>query len=155
MTTTHSVHFAFPSAKKVQFQPPIARITNMPAPIPAGLGLGHRLRQLRQERNMTQQDLAKASKAHYTHISRYEADKSLPAADTLRRLADALGTTVDFLMDGATQDNAKTRLNDKALLQRFQEVANLPDDKKATIMELMDAFLAMNQLKNYTNRQAG
>ena len=127
----------------------------MPAPITAGTGFAQRLRHLRQERNLTQQELAKLAAVHYTHISRYEAEKSMPAADTLRRLAETLGTTVDFLMDGPTQDSANVRLTDKALLQRFQEVANLPDDKKATIMELMDAFLAMHQIKNYTNRQAG
>jgi transcriptional regulator with XRE-family HTH domain len=117
-------------------------------------GFAERLRDLRQQRAMTQQDLAKAAKIHYTHICRYEVGKSMPAADTLRRLADALGTTVDFLMDGAAQETAKTRLTDKALLQRFQDVERLPEAQKATIMELMDAFLAMHQLKNYANRQA-
>jgi hypothetical protein len=55
---------------------------------------------------------------------------------------------------GDTQDAAKIRLTDKALLQRFEDVAHLPDDKKAVVMEVLDAFLALNQLKNFTNRQA-
>ena len=124
----------------------------MPAPISTDSGFAQRLRKLRQERTLTQQQLAQKAQVHYTHISRYEADKSMPAADTLRRLAEALGTTTDFLMDGATEESARTRLSDKALLQRFQEIEHLPEDRKAIIMELMDAFLAMNQLRNYTNR---
>jgi transcriptional regulator with XRE-family HTH domain len=124
----------------------------MPAPISTGNGFAQRLRKLRQERSFTQQQLAQKAQVHYTHISRYEADKSKPAADTLRRLAEALATTTDYLMDGATEDTARTRLSDKALLQRFQEVEQLPEHQKETIMELMDAFLAMNQLRNYTNR---
>lgn len=117
-------------------------------------GFSQRLRDLRQRQKMTQQDLAKVAAIHYTHIGRYESGKSMPAADTLRRLADALGTTTDFLMDGAAQDNARSRLTDKALLQRFQDIEKLPDTQKAVVMELMDAFLALHQLKSFTNRQA-
>lgn len=117
-------------------------------------GFSQRLRDLRQQRKMTQQDLAKAATIHYTHIGRYEAGKSMPSADTLRRISEALGTTVDFLMDGATQDSAKARLTSRALLQRFQDVERLPEDQQLVVMQLMDAFLAMNQLKSYANRQA-
>jgi transcriptional regulator with XRE-family HTH domain len=127
----------------------------MPSTPDSTTGLGSRLRQLRAQRAMTQQDLAGQVGIHYTHIGRYEANKSLPAADTLKRIAQALGTTTDYLMDGNTQDAAKSRLTDKALLQRFEDVANLPDEKKAVVMEVLDAFLALHQLKSLTNRQAG
>ena len=76
------------------------------------------------------------------------------SADTLRRIAEALGTTVDFLMDGAAHDTAKARLHSRALIDRFQEVEKLPDDQQAIIMQLMDAFLAMHQLRAYTSKQA-
>jgi transcriptional regulator with XRE-family HTH domain len=118
-------------------------------------GFAQRLRELRQQKDLTQQELARKADIHYTHIGRYESCKSMPAADTLKRLAEALGTTVDFLMEGATQESAKVRLTDKVLLQRFEEVERLPDEQKAVILQLMDAFLAFHQMKAYTNRQAG
>lgn len=140
------------SANLLPFPATEKQNATMPAPSQAPTGLGKRLKQLRRERNMTQQELAKIASVHYTHISKYEAEKSMPAVDTLRRLAEALSTTTDFLMDGATEDNAKARLSDKALLQRFAEVEHLPEREKAIILELLDAFLAMHQLKNFTNR---
>lgn len=118
-------------------------------------GFAQRLRQLRQQRSLTQQELAKLASIHYTHIGRYESGKSMPAADTLRRITEALGTTTDFLMDGATEDTARARLTSRALLQRFQDVEKLPDDQQAVVLQLMDAFLAMHQLKSYASRQAG
>ena len=133
--------------------PPANQQTIMPQPTTNGFS--QRLRELRQQRKLTQQELAKVAAIHYTHIGRYESGKSMPSADTLRRIAEALGTTADFLMDGATQDTAKARLNSRALLQRFQDVELLPDDQQMVVMQLMDAFLAMNQLRNYTARQAG
>ena len=152
MTTIHSSTLPTHSAKSMAFPVTQKRDAAMPAPIASGSGFAQRLRALRQTRQTTQQELARVANVHYTHISRYEAEKSMPAADTLQRLATALGTTVDYLMDGATQDTAKTRLTDKALLQRFQDIAALPDDRKAIVIELMDAFLAMQQLKSITNR---
>jgi transcriptional regulator with XRE-family HTH domain len=126
----------------------------MPNPPATGTGFAQRLRDLRHGKQLTQQGLAKLAGIHYTHIGKYESEKSMPAADTLKRLAEALGTTVDFLVDGAAQDAAKVRLTSRALLQRFQDVEKLPEDQQAVVLQLMDAFLAMHQLKGYANRQA-
>ena len=57
-------------------------------------------------------------------------------------------------MDGATTDMASARLTDRELLQRFQDVERLPEEDKAVVKKLLDAFLAMHQLKGYANRQA-
>jgi len=67
---------------------------------------------------------------------------ALPSGDTLKRLADALGVTSDYLLEGATQDAAKAKFEDRELLRQFQEVERLPVVKK-----LLDAFLTKKQLQ--------
>jgi transcriptional regulator with XRE-family HTH domain len=67
---------------------------------------------------------------------------ALPSGDTLKRLADALGVTSDYLLEGATQDAAKAKFEDRELLRQFQEVERLPLVKK-----LLDAFLTKKQLQ--------
>jgi transcriptional regulator with XRE-family HTH domain len=52
---------------------------------------------------------------HYTHIGRFERGTSRPSGDTLKRLADALGVTSDYLLDGATDEAAKARFEDREL----------------------------------------
>jgi transcriptional regulator with XRE-family HTH domain len=114
------------------------------------IDFGNRLSSLRKQRGMTQSDLSKLVGIHYTHIGRYEVGRSLPSVDTLKKMAEALGTTTDFLMDGATHDSAKARLTDQELLECFQQAAQLPDDDKRLVKRFLEAFLQMRQIKHIT-----
>jgi transcriptional regulator with XRE-family HTH domain len=110
-------------------------------------GFAQRLRKLRKHKNLSQTELGKIAELHYTHIGRFEKGSSRPSGDTLKRLADALGVTSDYLLDGAHDQAAKARFADRDLLRQFQEVEQLPDDDKLVIKKLLDAFLIRKQLQ--------
>lgn len=57
-----------------------------------------RLRQVRVSRNITQEQLAEMADIARTMVGRYETTDQLPALDTLVRIADALGTSTDYLL---------------------------------------------------------
>jgi transcriptional regulator with XRE-family HTH domain len=115
-------------------------------------GFAGRLRDLRKQKGLSQTELAEAVGVHYTHIGRYERGKSRPAADTLKRLADALGVSGDYLLEGATEAAARARFEDRELLRQFQEVEKLPDADKAVIKRLLDAFLTKKQIQELAAR---
>ncbi|MBN9428711.1 MAG: helix-turn-helix transcriptional regulator [Burkholderiales bacterium] len=110
-------------------------------------GFAQRLRELRKNRNLSQTELGQLAALHYTHIGRFERGASRPSGDTLKRLADALGVTSDYLLDGATGKAAKARFEDRELLKQFQEVEQLPDEDKNVVKKLLDAFLTKKQLQ--------
>ena len=110
-------------------------------------GFAQRLRELRKQKNLSQTDLGQLAELHYTHIGRFERGTSRPSGDTLKRLADALGVTSDYLLDGATDEAAKARFEDRELLKQFQEVEQLPDDDKNVVKKLLDAFLTKKHLQ--------
>jgi len=110
-------------------------------------GFAERLRTLRKQKNLSQTELGNLAKIHYTHIGRFERGAAHPGSDTLRRLADALGISSDYLLDGATQDAAKAKFEDRELLKQFQEVERLPEEDKNVIKLLLDAFLTKKHLK--------
>lgn len=110
-------------------------------------GFAQRLRELRKSKNLSQTELGQLAVLHYTHIGRFERGASRPSGDTLMRLADALGVTSDYLLDGATHEAAKARLEDRELLKQFQEVEQLPDEDKNVVEKLLDAFLTKKQLQ--------
>ena len=115
---------------------------------------GIRLATLRKQRNMTQTDLSKLVGIHYTHIGRYEVGRSMPAADTLQKLAEGLSTTVDYLMNGAAQETAKIRLSDQELLECFRQATLLPDEDKFLVKRFLESFLQMRQIQSITKRSA-
>lgn len=64
-------------------------------------GIGERVREARARKGWTQQQLSASSQIHYIGISRIERGVVTPATDTLVRLADSLGCSVDFLLGRA------------------------------------------------------
>jgi transcriptional regulator with XRE-family HTH domain len=95
---------------------------------------------------LSQSDLAKKVKLHYTQIGRYENKGAQPSADILSKLADALDVTTDYLMSGS-QDEMAEGISDKELMTQFKRIAKLPKEKKAIVKELLDAFLLKNDLR--------
>ena len=59
-----------------------------------------RLREIRERKGLSQVQLEKLSGVHRVCISRYEHGTKKPGVDSLKRLAVALGVTVDELIGG-------------------------------------------------------
>jgi len=106
-----------------------------------------RLKEARAKKGVSQSKLAKIIGVHVTNISRYERGENKPTSDVLTKLANALGTTTDFLMDGSLNDKAKNVISDKELLSQFQRVEKLSNEKKNIVKELLDAFLIKTDLQ--------
>jgi transcriptional regulator with XRE-family HTH domain len=111
-------------------------------------GFPQRLRALRKAKDLSQTQLGERAGLHYTHIGRFERGTSRPGGDTLMRLADALDTTSDYLIEGASDDAAAARLTDRDLLRQFQAVEHLPDADKQIVSVLLDAFLTRRQIES-------
>jgi transcriptional regulator with XRE-family HTH domain len=67
---------------------------------------------LRKQKNLSQTELVQLAELHYTHIGRFERGTSRPSGDTLKRLADALGMSSDYLLEGAVDVAAKAKFPD-------------------------------------------
>ena len=110
-------------------------------------GFAQRLRELRKQKDLSQTELGQLAGLHYTHIGRFERGTSRPGGDTLLRLADALGVSSDYLLEGAPSAVAKARFEDRELLKQFQEIEQLSEEDKNVIKKLLDAFLTKKQLQ--------
>jgi transcriptional regulator with XRE-family HTH domain len=58
----------------------------------------HRLRQARELRALNQAELAQRARLQPSAISHFETGTRQPSFDNLRRLADALAVSIDFLL---------------------------------------------------------
>lgn len=57
-----------------------------------------RLKELREEKHISRDELAKAVKLSYWAIAKYETGERTPDPETLQRLADFFGCSVDYLL---------------------------------------------------------
>ncbi len=62
------------------------------------MSFGNRLRQLREDRGLSQLDLSKHLNIANSTLSLYEAGKREPDYDTLQRLADYFDVSTDYLL---------------------------------------------------------
>ncbi len=110
-------------------------------------GFGERLRALRKQKDISQTGPGHLAGLRCTRIGHLKRGASRRSGDTLKRLADALGVTSDYLPEDATEDAAKTRFGDQDLPRQFQEAGHLPKGDKTVVKKLLDAFLTTKQLQ--------
>lgn len=81
---------------------------------------GNKLRQLRKDRKLTQQQLAELIGVKNSVISFYEVGERTPSPDVLRKLALALHVSTDFLLGierSATLDASGLDEQDRLVVQ--------------------------------------
>ena len=107
----------------------------------------NRLKEERNRKKLSQNELANTIGVHVTNISRYQRGKNRPTTDVLKKLADALDVTTDYLMNGSTNDMAGESISDKEQLSLFKRVNTLSKDKKKVVKEFLNAFVLQADLK--------
>ena len=112
--------------------------------------IGDRIKELREAKNWTQDDLADAAGIHRVTIAKYEAGKVEPKSTSLSRLATALEVDAGFLLG---EVDAMTE-QDKELWQLREQVRRDPERhylfslaKDADIEEVRQAVAIIDALK--------
>ena len=62
------------------------------------MSLGERIKQVRTEKEMTQEELGKLLNVVKSTVSQYESDKSTPDAGIISKIADIFAVSTDFLL---------------------------------------------------------
>ena len=69
------------------------------------MSFGNILKKIRQENNLTQEELAKKIDTSRSNIANYEYDKNMPSIDILDKLSKIFNCSIDYLL-GKTNKNA-------------------------------------------------
>jgi len=105
-----------------------------------------RLREWRQKRGLTQEELARKAGVPVVSVSHFETGHRFPNAESLRRLADALGVSTDYLLgrvkEPAGRDLEGTDPEVAALFRRFQ---GMSEEAREQVKHLFDTVDAMDK----------
>lgn len=111
--------------------------------------LGDNIAALRKQRSMTQQSLADALYVTRQTISKWEKNLSVPDADALVRLADALDTTVQTLL-GQSEEAPAEPSDVAAALGRITDQLVIQNRRRSRIWKVVawviGLFVAFNIL---------
>ncbi len=92
-----------------------------------------RLQQVRKLRELNQEELANKASLPATAISHFESGTRKPSFDNLRKLADALEVSIDYLM-GRTDTMSGSQATEAEI---FRDYENLTDDDRELARDFM------------------
>lgn len=121
-----------------------------------GKAFGERLRGLREERHLSQRELAEGIRIETAQVSRYERGVVLPNAETLLALATFLRVSVGLLL-GQKDDvaaAAQQPVHDLSLLERFRDLERLDRKDREVAIAVIDALIASRQFEQVAERRA-
>lgn len=84
---------------------------------------GEKLRKLRKDADMTQEELAARLYVTRAAVSKWETDKGYPAIDSLKLIAELFGCTIDELVSDADVENQKKLESDRAKIMYVCAIA--------------------------------
>jgi transcriptional regulator with XRE-family HTH domain len=100
--------------------------------------VGTTIMNLRKEKGWSQTDLAKASSISREIIGKYERDEAVPSIEFAKRIADALGVSLDYL--AGKEDNSDL-LKDADMVRRIKDISNMPPKEKECVLYNLDAVI--------------
>lgn len=99
--------------------------------------LSEKITKLKKLKGMSQVDLANATKISRDAISKYERGDAVPSVEYAKRIADALGVSLDYLVS----EDDKEEVLDNETIRRVREIQKLPELEKDKIYSVIDALV--------------
>lgn len=104
---------------------------------------GEKLKKLRSDNNLTQEQLAEKLYVTRTAVSKWETDKGFPAIDSLKLISDLFGISIDELISDGDVENK--RLLEEKISKRFY-LAAVACLALATVFSLLAYFFGNGYL---------
>ncbi len=86
---------------------------------------------------MSQIELAKITGISRDAISKYERGDVSPSVEYAKRIAEALGVSLDYLVSDSEQEEAL----DNEAVRRIKEIQTLPPQEKDKVFSVVDALI--------------
>ncbi|MCG0275625.1 MAG: helix-turn-helix domain-containing protein [Thermosediminibacteraceae bacterium] len=96
--------------------------------------IGERIKSLREERKITQQELARYLGVSQKTISNYENGERSPDPDTLRKIADYFDVTVDYLL-GRSNHRRLTRKDERDIEKIIEETRQRIENTEGLMLD--------------------
>lgn len=111
------------------------------------MSFGKNLASFRKEKGLTQEELVNRSGVAISQIRRYEADKSSPTLDVIKKLAQALGTSIDELVFDKGGGIAASKILDRELLDKFEIVSNMEEGEKEVVKQILEGVIMKHKIE--------
>lgn len=95
--------------------------------------IGERLKKARELKGLTKKELAQTVGVAPSTITRYEEEVRIPKVTILRKIAEVLGVSVDYLVgkDEESEEEIATHIT-------IKNISELPEEAKKSVQEFLE-----------------
>ena len=111
--------------------------------------IGKCIARMRKMLRITQRELAKKMDTHQSMVARWEKGQIFPREDTVQRIAEIFGVSVDDLMSGKPGNHQPEDAGVEPELEAlWSEVHNLSQQDRLVLKSVLEAMLVRSRVKD-------
>jgi transcriptional regulator with XRE-family HTH domain len=113
------------------------------------MSLGQNIKKIREDKNLTQQQIAELIHMHRSNYSKIESGQREISVDALNKVARYFGMTIDQIVnfDGAVPQ--EITVEDKTLMEQVKMIQELEPEEKNMVFKMVDTFLTKKKFKDF------
>ena len=113
--------------------------------------IGKIIKKYREEKKLTQQQIADIIHMHRSNYSRVEAGERELSIEAIKTIADFFGITIDQLVNEEIIPT-DIAIEDKSIMEQIKLINELDSDEKNMVFKMIDTFLTKKKFKDFFNK---
>lgn len=107
-----------------------------------------KIKKIRKNKGLGQKQLAEMVDINAAHLSRLETGRYQPSVEVLKKLADALQVSTDYLLSDTDDEAEEIKIKDRSFADKIRLLDSLDDKEKETVINVIDAMLTKKKMLN-------
>ncbi|MBU0765309.1 MAG: helix-turn-helix transcriptional regulator [Bacteroidetes bacterium] len=112
------------------------------------MNIGQNIKKLREEKGLTQQQIAELVNMHRSNYSKVESGQRELSISALNKIARYFGVTLDDLVNG-NEIPQEITIEDKSATEQFRMLQELDQDDKKMIFRMIDTLITKRKFKEF------
>lgn len=113
------------------------------------MNVGKNIKKIREQRGMTQQQIADLIHMHRSNYSKIESGLREPSIEALNKIAKHFGITLDELVNLKGKVPVEEKLEDKTAMEQVKLINELEEEDKAMVYRLIDTIVTKKKFKDF------
>lgn len=113
------------------------------------MSLGQNIKKIREDKNLTQQQIAELIHMHRSNYSKIESGQREISVDALNKVARYFGMTIDQIVNFDGTVPQEITVEDKTLMEQVKMIQELEPDEKGMVFKMVDTFLTKKKFKDF------
>lgn len=114
--------------------------------------LGQIIKKIREEKGLTQQQVADIVNMHRSNYSKVENGDRELSIEAINKIAKHFGMTIDQLVNFDGQIPTEVTIEDKSLLEQVRLIQELEPEEKNMVFKMIDTFLTKKKFKDFFHK---